>query len=113
MKVYHVTSAASAAEIDAQGFVDATGTYLTANEYTGTWVANVPLTENEGVVPAEAAFEIEIAEEELRAYEWIEEGKWYREWLVPAATLNAASRRKLTEDEMGEIWYSARTALQR
>ena len=34
---------------------------------------------------------IEIAEDVLAAFEWIEEGKPYREWLVPAAILNAGT----------------------
>jgi hypothetical protein len=35
---------------------------------------------------------IEIAEEVVAPYEWVKEGKPYREWLVPAAVLNKAGQ---------------------
>jgi hypothetical protein len=38
----------------------------------------------------ETVLQVEIAEEILTPYEWVEEGKSYREWLVPADILNKA-----------------------
>jgi hypothetical protein len=45
--------------------------------------------------------QIEIAEDRLAAFEWIEEGKTYREWLVPAAVLKGAGTVGLAVDETG------------
>ncbi len=39
--------------------------------------------------------QIDIAEDLLAAFEWVEEGKPYREWLVPADVLNDAGAVKL------------------
>lgn len=102
MKVYHVTSFATAEAIDLNGFQNGSGNYLTPNECTGVWISDRPLDENEGITLAEACFELEIDEGELRAFERIEDGKRYREWLVPAELLNRAPRRRLTNDELYE-----------
>ncbi|MGC1844490.1 MAG: hypothetical protein WA730_19210, partial [Pseudolabrys sp.] len=42
-----------------------------------------------------AARNIDIAEDLLAAFEWVEESKPYREWLVPAAVLNDAGTVRL------------------
>jgi hypothetical protein len=42
--------------------------------------------------------QITIAEDLLAAFEWVEEGKPYREWLVPAAVLNEAATVRLLDD---------------
>ena len=69
------------------GFKDSTSNYLTQNEYTGVWISDVPLDENEGAV-GDALLLVEIATHLVKGYEWIEEGKPYREFLVPAIVLN-------------------------
>jgi hypothetical protein len=33
----------------------------------------------------------------IAAYEWVKEGKPYREWLIPAAILNGAGQVKLAD----------------
>jgi hypothetical protein len=41
---------------------------------------------------------IEIPEEDISDLEWVEEGKPYREWLVPAALLNSYGPPVVTDD---------------
>lgn len=98
VKLYHRTGAA--AEILEKGFRDGEGNYLTMNIYRGVWLSNVPLDENEGA-QGDALLEVKVTASfaELAAFEWIEEGKPYREWLVPAAWLNKRSAIRLLTDE--------------
>ena len=85
MKVYHRTKAADA--ILAEGFRDGEGHYLTSNLYRGVWLSNVPLDENEGAW-GDTLLSLDIPESVIAEYEWVEEGKPYREFLVPADTVN-------------------------
>ena len=85
MIVYHRTFMAE--RILAEGFWDAEGTYLTFETHIGVWVADSPLNENEGV-GGDRVLTIDIPESVIGNYEWIEEGKPCREWLVPAELLN-------------------------
>jgi hypothetical protein len=41
---------------------------------------------------------LHATEEELADYEWIEEGKIYREWLLPAELLNSSSTIEMVRD---------------
>jgi len=101
MKVYHITSTENAPSIAAEGFRDGTGTYLTSRAHTGVWVSDRPLVIESNVdVDDCACFEIEAPEDALARREWIEEGKRYREFLVPAAVLNRLPRRQLTYEEL-------------
>jgi hypothetical protein len=55
---------------------------------TGVWLSDVPLHPSEGAhgnTLLEAT--IDAAAGALDECEWIEEGKPYREWLIPAAIL--------------------------
>ena len=36
---------------------------------------------------------------ELAAYEWVDEGNYYREWLVPAETVNGHAKVRIVRDE--------------
>ena len=87
MILYHRTSAAIAERILSEGFRDATGTYLTLNEHTGVWLSNVPLDVNEGA-KGDTLLQVELPEKMIAKFEWIEDGKPYREWLVPALLIN-------------------------
>ena len=49
-----------------------------------------PLDNSEGA-SGETLLQIEVAEEILAPYEWVKEGKPYREWLIPAAVVNRAA----------------------
>ena len=73
------------------GFKDGSGYYLTDRKWSGVWLSNVPLDGNEGARgDVLLAVSLRIKSAELRAkYEWIEEGKGYREFLIPAAVVNS------------------------
>lgn len=100
MKVYHRTYHAK--EILVEGFRDATGYYLTTNLYTGVWFSNRPLDINEGA-DGDTLLTIDIPESALTYYEWVEEGKPYREFLIPASLANQYGPPTIVEcDEDGE-----------
>jgi hypothetical protein len=104
---YHRTTEQVAADVLAHGFRDRAGTYGTAHEYTGVWLSDRPLGINEGV-GGEALLAVELAPERAAAldgYEWVEDGKGYREWFVPAEQLNGfALVREVGQDEEGEFF---------
>lgn len=85
VRVYHRTDHAGA--IVEHGFRDATGTYMTDHEFSGVWVADRPLDPNEGAW-GRFVISLDVPESELEPYEWVEEGRFYREFLVPAELLN-------------------------
>jgi hypothetical protein len=88
--VYHRTTRKAADAILRDGFRDATGTYLTDTEHTGVWVSDRPLDANEGANGSHVLkVTVDLSNEQMADYEWVDEGKPYREWLVPAAILNA------------------------
>jgi hypothetical protein len=85
MRVYHRTDHADA--IVRESFRNATNTYMTASEFSGVWVADRPLDPNEGAW-GRFVIALDVPESELEPYEWVEEGRFYREFLVPAELLN-------------------------
>jgi hypothetical protein len=84
MRLYHRTDHAQA--IRDGGFVDGEGYYLTAHVHCGVWVSDQPLDGNEGAFGD--VLEIEVPEEVAVPFEWVEDGKGYREFLMPASILN-------------------------
>lgn len=86
------------AAIAATGFRDAEGCYMTSEVWRGVWLSDNPLDENEGAKGADL-LAVDIPLEAIADYEWVEEGKSYREWLVPAEVVNGYPRRLLTADE--------------
>ena len=48
MKLYHRTDVLAARAILRAGFRDGRGTYLTRHVFTGVWLSDRPLDENEG-----------------------------------------------------------------
>jgi hypothetical protein len=94
MILYHRTTAKNAQQILTRGFQNATGTYPTDRLWTGVWVSDRPLTGGEGGADGDTLLRITIKlnETELADFEWVEEGKGYREWLIDAALLNAKVR---------------------
>lgn len=105
MRLYHRTPAAK--QIIKGGFRDAKGTYGTGRVHRGVWLSDRPLDVNEGAIEGEAGadlFLIEIPARVIRDYEWVEDGKPYREWLVPAKIVNRyGPPRLLSEDEEARI----------
>jgi hypothetical protein len=89
MILYHITSS-----IKRDGFRDTGGSYMTESEHRGVehrgvWLLDRPLDANEGAWGDTAiAVDLPLSEADLNQYEWKEEGKVYREWLIPAAIIN-------------------------
>jgi len=94
MILYHITSSENAAAIKRDGFRDTGGSYMTESEHRGVehrgvWLFDRPLDANEGAWGDTAiAVDLPLSEADLDQYEWKEEGKVYREWLIPAAIIN-------------------------
>ncbi len=95
MRLYHGTTLANAEQVVRNGFQDVTsnfGLYSAASgepvNTTGVFFSDLVLDENEGIC-SEAYFVLEIPNQHLSSYEWMEEGKGYREWCIPAALANS------------------------
>lgn len=67
---------------------------MTNQLHTGVWLSDMPLDENEGA-SSEELLCLELDEVRVAPFEWIEEGKGYREFLVPAAIVNTGKVRAL------------------
>lgn len=104
-RYYHRTRRKAARAILRRGFKDATGTHLTAQLWTGVWVANVPLDSNEGAKSG-SLLAVDIQAKYVRRHEWKERGKGYREFLVPAKILNKYGKvSEIAEEaEEEELW---------
>src|ERR1035437_6378948 len=89
MILYHSATRENAGSILREGFRDHTDYYMTRKLYTGVWLSDRPLDENEGA-SSEALLRLELDEASIVRFEWVEDGKGYREFLVPAAIVNTA-----------------------
>ncbi len=97
---YHQTTEDDARVILDSGFRDHTGTYMTGHEFTGVWLSDRPLDANEGAKgKALLQVTIDALESDLGHYEWIEEDKPYREWLMPSALINTCMIVKVVDDD--------------
>jgi hypothetical protein len=97
MRLYHRTPAGDA--ILANGFRDATGHYMTGEFWTGVWVADRPLDENEGA-SGDDLLAVDIPEEIVVQWEWVQEVSFgYREFLIPADVLNAYPVARAAEED--------------
>lgn len=99
MILYHRTDPESAKQIQAHGFRDGVGYHGTTSEHSGVWLSNVPLDENEGAF-GDVLLEITVSltEAEVSEYEWVEEGKGYREFQIPAELINPTMQIRVVED---------------
>ena len=96
MRFFHITSTANAEAILKEGFRDGPGHYLTDQEWTGVWVSTEPFDAYDA--DAKTLVTIEIPEDVISEFEWVEEGKPIREWLIPAALLNRYGPPVVTDD---------------
>lgn len=87
--VYHRTHHVD--EILRNGFRDGAGTYMTGHMQTGVFVSDYPLDENEGA-RGDVVLALRIPDELFGEYEWIEEGKPYREAMIPPPSSTATAR---------------------
>ena len=87
--LFHTTNTEAAAAILGSGFRDREGSYGTALHVKGVWLSDQPLDANEGA-QGDAILEVhfDIPLSGLDEWEWIEEGKTFREWCIPAAVVN-------------------------
>jgi len=90
-RYYHRTNRAAADAILHDGFRDATGHYLTDHEHTGVWLSDRDIDQDPGARTA-VLLAVEIPSRLVEPFEWIEDGKPYREFLVPAVMLNQNGR---------------------
>lgn len=98
MNLYHRTSRANAEAILREGFRDNTDYYLTRRLHTGVWFSNLPLDENEGACgDTLMCVSLDLSESKLARYEWVEDGKGNREWLIPARVVNLHGRADILE----------------
>ena len=105
---YHRTATENAAVIIESGFRDGTGTYGTNREHRGVWISDRPLDANDGAEgDTVITMEVELTAEELDFFEWVQEGSGYREWLIPAETLNARMRSKAIGESNSDIFDPA------
>jgi hypothetical protein len=89
MRFYHHTAAAKS--ILSGGFRNATGKYGTDRLWTGVFVSDRPIDAADyGPLPEGTNLRLDTAKDEafFEFWEWPEEDKGYREWLIPAAVLN-------------------------
>ncbi len=91
MKLHHKTEANAAKAILHKGFRNGSGFYMTDKRLRGVWLSDSPLDVNAGGLGGESILELTIdgSEAEIADFEVVEEGKGYREWLIPAALVNA------------------------
>ena len=100
MRLFHIASKANAEAILKDGFRDTMGYHHAGQEWTGVWVSSAPLdwSQRQYLNDANTLFAIEIPEDAISAFEWVEEAKTIREWLIPAALLNSYGPPVVTGD---------------
>jgi hypothetical protein len=75
---------------------------LTNETFTGVWFSDQPLDINEGA-KEDCVLLIEIPEGVFAECEWVEEGKPYRESLIPAAIVNRYGPPKIYDHDWAGI----------
>jgi len=106
MILFHRTDFDTAKVILREGFRDGIGNYLTENTYQGVWLSETPLDDNEGALgDTLLKVTVKLSPRKLADFEWKEEGKGYREFLIPADVVNANSTVKIIDrDESVHDW---------
>lgn len=100
LRLYHRTTSSSAESILAGGFRDRVGAYGTDVELCGVFLSDRPLDANEGATgDVLLIVEISLTRAEQEDCELVEEGKSYREFIVPADSLNNRASARVTDDE--------------
>lgn len=70
-----------------EGFRDGEGTYMTGVMHNGVWLSDRPLDFGQGAKGDDLLL-LEIPDDVLAPCEWVEDGKPYREFLIPAEIVN-------------------------
>ena len=111
MRLYHSTTEDAAALILREGFKNDEATYMNVQIWSGVWLSDRPLELNQGA----ALLSVNIPSELIVQYEWIQQGKPFREFLIPAEFLNKYSVNPWTDrssanESMLEIAVNAAAA---
>ena len=96
MKVFHRTPYAKS--ILENGFRDGEGTYLTTITHKGVWLSDRPLDVGQGARGRDLLC-LDIPDDVLEPFEWIEEEKPYREFLLPAEIVNSYGPPELCDED--------------
>ena len=108
MRFYHTTTSDGARSILSNGFRDREGYYLTKHLWKGVWLADRPLDCNSGA-DGDFLLEVHLDIDEVAKYEWIEEGKSYREFLIPAELINSHGKIRVAKENR---WFNPELARQ-
>jgi hypothetical protein len=102
MRVFHRTP--NGQKIIDEGFRNGEGTYMTGMMHKGVWLSDRPLCIFEGA-KGEDLLTLEIPDDVLAEYEWVQEGPTYREFLIPAEMVNSYGPPNLCdEDDYDWMW---------
>lgn len=98
MRLFHRTTKDKATSILRSGFRDASGNFMTGQQFSGVWLSEVPLDANDGAW-GDTLLEVSLdcGEADLDQYEWKEDGKPQREWLVPASLIRERGTVRIAE----------------
>ena len=77
---------------------DGEGTYMTGIIHRGVWVSDRPLDFGQGA-KGEFLLCLDLPDDVLEPFEWVEEGKTYREFLVPAEIVNSYGPPELCDED--------------
>jgi hypothetical protein len=94
MNLYHPTR--HAAEILRDGFGERSGAYLTATDHSGVWLFDRRLEQHVIDDKLDVILELEIPESVAAPFEW-HIGVPYRQFLMPAALVNAYGPPRVSE----------------
>ena len=95
---FHRTTPEDARSVIESGFKNGSGYFLSNRIWTGVWLSSVPIGSDHGAEgDALLMVELEIDDGELARWEWVAEGRTYREWLIPANILNKCATVELVE----------------
>jgi hypothetical protein len=115
--IYHRTTAGAAKAILDSGFHDKRGHFGFKNEagveveFEGVWLSDVPLDGSDfGSADRDTLLAVTLDDQDLIDCEVVEEGnvRSYREWLVPAAAINARGKVRLVSADEEEEAASRR-----
>ena len=99
---YHGTTRANAEQILRTGFRDVRSNFMTDTELVGVWLSNRQIGKaGDGSCEAYLRVEFEGDESAIEQFEVIEDGKTYREWLVPAQFIASHATVKLADTPAG------------
>ena len=99
--LHHWTTWEAAQSIRTNGFRDGSGRYMTTKQHTGVWFTDDDEDAMQGMCGAtHLSISTKLSEKDIEEYEWIEDGKGYREWLIPAQVINPSIGALCIEDAL-------------